>query len=83
MKDIIFKDDMMSVNADSNSCLYHEVEVRSEAEGELDSITIDKTTGKILIRFKKFNEESHFDDSGECIPNLDKDKGFKLNIIEN
>ena len=83
MKEVIFKDNMMNIESNHHSCLYHEVEIQSEMNGELESVTIDKSAGKIVIRFKRNNRENRFDDDGNYVKPLDKDRNFKLSIIEN
>lgn len=81
-KQTIFKDNMMHIQSDDNSVSYHEVEVQSEWDGELESVTICKKTGKILIRFKENMRKKEFDKDGEYIKPLDKDTNFEINIIE-
>lgn len=78
----IFQDDMMHILSDDDNLSYHEVEVQSQTDGELESVTIDKSTGKILIRFKEDKREKETDENENYIKPLGKDKDFKINIVE-
>jgi len=82
-KKTVFKDNLVHIQSDDNNSSYHEVEIQSELYGELESITIDKSTGKILIRFKEDKRDKEFDKNGDYIKPSDKEKDFKINIIEN
>lgn len=81
-KKTVSKDSMVHIQSDDSNFSYHEVEIQSELNGELEKITIDKNTGKILIRFKEDKREKEFNKDGNYIKPLDKDRDFKINIIE-
>ena len=79
-KRVIFEDDMVCVESDHDSVSYHEIEVKSELGGELESIVINKNNGCITIRFKEDKRKKEFDENENYIKPLDKDKNFKVNI---
>lgn len=81
MNGTIFRDGLMNIEGNYSNYSYHEIE--SEMDGELETITIDKNTGKIFIRFKADNREKQFNEIDDYVKPLDKDKDFKINIIEN
>ena len=81
-KSEIFRDSMMRILSDDNSLLYHEVEIESQMNGELESVTIDKSKGTIKIRLKKDTREKQFNDDGDYIKPLDKDKDFEVKVID-
>lgn len=80
-KKTVYADDMLRVESDDVNTSYHEIELQSEFNGELETITIDKTTGKITIRFKEDKRKKEFDENGDYIKPLDKDKDFIINTI--
>ena len=71
----------MHIRVNDNKFSSHEIEVQSEIAGEVESITVDKNTGKILIRFKEDKRKKEFDEKGDYIKPLDKDKGFEIKVI--
>lgn len=81
-KTTVLKDDMVHIQADHMRTDYHEIEIESEYEGELESVTIDRSTGKIVIRIKKDDREPEFDNEGDYIKPVGKDRDFTITILE-
>ena len=81
-KKIIYKDNMMLIIADDNNTTHHELEIESQLDGEIESVTVNKVTGKINIKFKEDTKEKEFDEHGDYIKPEEKDKDFVVDIIE-
>ena len=60
-KKIIYKDNMMLIIADDNNTTHHELEIESQLDGEIESVTVNKVTGKINIKFKEDTKEKELD----------------------
>lgn len=81
-KKMIYQDDMMLIMADDNNTKYHELEIESQLDGEIESVTVNKVTGKINIRFREDLRKKEFDEQGDYIKPKQKDKDFSIEVIK-
>lgn len=74
----VFKDDRILIERE-----HGKIRIKSEWRGEIDKVSIDKNSGEIVIGIKNNNREMDFDENGDYIKPIDKDRDFDVIVIKN